>query len=168
MKTKINSPNDTLTFLLQGLYFTETKLKEEIPACCSQITSTRIRNEIDHYTGNADYRLQKLQSVFNYLMKEPLSGPNAVVNSLIRETHQLLASTISSHLKDVLSIGCIQNINAYKISGYRSAYMAAVELDLDTVTDILQQILERETETSRIFAEASIEEFNKAEQPMVT
>jgi ferritin-like metal-binding protein YciE len=165
MKTKINSLHDALTFLLQGLYFTETKLREEFPVCCSDITSTRIRNEIDNYTSNTDNKLLKLERVFNYLMKEPLTRTNEVVIGLMAESHQMLASTTSSHIKDFLSIGCIQNINAYKITNYRSAYMIAVELELDTPTDLLQQILEWEVETSQALTELSIEEFNKAQRP---
>lgn len=129
MKTKINTLSDALAFLLQGLYFIETKLKDEFPAFCNEITSARIRNEINNYTTSADNKLLKLERVFNYLLKEPLARPNAVVNGLINETHQMLASTASSHLKDILSIGCIQNINAYKISNYRFAYLIAVELE---------------------------------------
>jgi ferritin-like metal-binding protein YciE len=166
MKTKINTLSDALAFLLQGLYFTETKLKEEFPLCCNQITSDHIRNEINNYTTNADVKQLKLERVFNYLLKEPLTRTNAVINGLINETHQMLASTTSSHLKDILSIGCIQNINAYKISNYRSAYMIAVELELDTATELLQQILEWEIDTSRMLAALSIEEFNKTPQPM--
>ncbi len=165
MKTKINSLNDALAFLLQGLYFTEVKLKEEFPACCNQITSTRIRNEINNYIENADNKLLKLERIFNYLLKNPLTRNNEVVNELMNETHQMLASTNSSHLKDILSIGCIQNINAYKISNYRSAYMIAVELELDTATDLVQQILEWEIETAKVLAALSIEEFNNAQRP---
>lgn len=166
MKTKINTLSDALAFLLQGLYFTETKLKKEFPASYNGITSTQIRNEINNYTTNADNKLLKLERVFNYLLKEPLTRTNSVVNELMNETHQMLAATASSHLKDILSIGCIQNINAYKISNYRSAYMIAVELELDTATDLLQQILEWEIETSEVLAALSIEEFNKVPQPM--
>ena len=164
MKTKINSLNDALAFLLQGLYFAETKLKEEFPTCCGQITSVRISNEINNYTSNADDKLLKLERVFNYLMKEPLTRPNEVINELMRETHQMLDSTNSSHLRDILSIGCIQNINAYKIANYRSAYMIAVELELDIATDLLQQILEWEIVTGKVLAELSIEEFNKTQK----
>lgn len=167
MKTKINSLNDALAFLLQGLYFAETKLKEEFPSCCSEISSPRIRNEINNYTRNADDKMLKLDRVFNYLMVEPITRTNEVVNKLMSETQQMLGSTTSSHLKNVLSIGCIQNINAYKIASYRSAYMIAVELELDTPADLLQQILEWEIETSKELAALSIEEFNKVQRPMV-
>jgi ferritin-like metal-binding protein YciE len=167
MKTKINSLNDALAFLLQGLYFTEMKLKEEFPVCFREIASRKIRSEINSYTGNADNKLLKLERIFNYLMKEPLTRKNEVINQLMTETQYMLASTTSSHLKDVLSIGCIQNINAYKIATYRSAYMIAVELELDTPTDLLQQILEWETETSKILLKLAIDEFNKVQQPTV-
>jgi ferritin-like metal-binding protein YciE len=161
MKTKINSMNDALAFLLQGLYFTETKLKEEFPLCCRKVTSMKIRSEIEHYTGSADDKMLKLERVFNYLMKEPLTRKNAAVNDLMEETHQMLASTTSSHLRDILTIGCVQNINAYKIATYRSAYMFAVEMELDTATDMLQQILEWEIDTQKALSALAIQEFNQ-------
>lgn len=164
MKT-INSLSDALAFLLQGLYFTETKLKESFPWCCSEVSSINIRTEINIYANNADDKLLKLERIFNYLMKEPLTRDNNVMNELMNETHKMIAATTSSYLKDIVSIGCIQNINAYKISNYRSAYMIAVELELDTVTDLLQQILEWEIETGKVLARLSIEEFNKAQRP---
>lgn len=166
MKTKINSLNDALAFLLQGLYFTEAKLKEEFPACCGEISSARVRDGINHYASDADNKMLKLERIFNYLTKEPLTRTNEVVNALMKETHEMLASTPSVHLKDVLSIGCIQNINAYKMASYRSAYLMAVELEIDTVTDLLQQILEWEVETSKLLSDLSIEEFNKTQRPM--
>jgi len=167
MKTKITSLNDALAFQLQGLYFTETRLKEEFPSCCSEITSRKIRNEIESYTGGADSKMLKLERVFNYLMTEPLSRKNPAINDLMNETHQILSATTSTHLRDILAISCLQKINAYKIAGYRSAYMFAVELELDTATDLLQQILESEIDSSRSFSALAIEEFNNAQRPAV-
>jgi ferritin-like metal-binding protein YciE len=163
MKTKIKSMNDALAFLLQGLYYAETKLKEEFPLCSNKVTSTKIRNEIDNYTQSADSKMLKLERIFNYLMKEPLTRQNPAINDLMEETHDMLASTTSTHLRDILTIGCIQSINAYKIANYRSAYMFAVEMELDTATDLLQQILEWETDAHKALASLSIEEFNRAQ-----
>jgi len=167
MKTKINSLNNALAFLLQGLYYTETMLKEEFISCCSEITSGKIRSEIKRYTGIADSKMLKLERVFNYLMEEPLSRKNDVVKELMNETYLILSATTSTHLRDVLAIGCLQNINGYKIAAYRSAYMLAVELELDTPTDLLQQILEWEIDSSKSFSTLAIEEFNRAQQPQL-
>lgn len=160
MKTEINSLNDALAFLLQGLCFTETRLAEEFGSCYNQITSVPLKHAIKNYASSSKDKVLKIERIFNYLLKEPITRPNNVINELLKETGEILTGTTSTHLKDVLSIGCIQNINAYKISGYRSAYVFAAELELDTVTDLLQQILEWELETNKILATLSIEEFN--------
>lgn len=160
MKTTINSLNDALAFLLQGLYATETKLKEEFPSFCIMITSKNIQKKIEDYVASADNKMLKLERIFNYLLKEPLTRSNPAMNELVNETHQLLESTTSGHLRDIVTIGCLQNINAYKIANYRSAYMFAVEMQLDTATDLLQQILEWEMDTYKVLSALAIEEFN--------
>jgi ferritin-like metal-binding protein YciE len=162
MKTKIKSLNDALTFLLEGLYYAETKLADEFPACCGRINSPRLQDMMNSYSGSMQNKLLKLDRVFNYLMKDPEPRENKVVDELLTETRLMLSSASSENLKDVLTIGCIQNINAYKIASYRSAYLMAVELELDTATDLLQQVLEWEVETSKVLALLSIEEFNKS------
>lgn len=159
--------NDALAFLLQGLYFTETILKEEFPSCCSEITSRKVRSEIEKYTESADSKMLKLERIFNYLMKEPVSRKNDVIKELMEETRQTLSATTSTHLRDILVIGCLQNINAYKMAGYRSAYMFAVEMELDTATDLLQQILEWEIDSNKSLYALAIEEFNHAQQPQL-
>jgi ferritin-like metal-binding protein YciE len=98
-------------------------------------------------------------------MREPLTQTNDVIIELMREMHQMLDATNVFHLKDVISVGCVQNINAYKIANYRSAYIFAAELELDTATDLIQQILEWELETRKVLTELSIEEFNTTQRP---
>jgi ferritin-like metal-binding protein YciE len=164
MKPKIKSLNDALAFLLEGLYYAETKLSDEFPACCGKINSPRLHDVVNNYTGSTQNKLLKLDRVFNYLMKDPEHRVNKVVDELITETRLMLSSAVSENLKDLLTVGCIQNINAYKIASYRSAYLMAVELELDTATDLLQQVLEWEVETSRALARLSIEEFNQSEK----
>jgi ferritin-like metal-binding protein YciE len=161
MKEKINSLNDALAFLLDGLYQTETKAASEFQACCGKIHSLRLQEVVSQYVGSAQDKLLKLDRVFSYLMKDPEHRANKVVDELLTETRLMVSLATSENLKDVLTIGCIQNINAYKIAGYKSAYLMAVELELDTATDLLQQVLAWEIETSRELAGLSIEEFNQ-------
>lgn len=152
--------NNALAFLLQGLYFTEIKLKEEFTSYCRKITSPKIRNEIENYIQNAGNKISKLERVFNYLMKEPVTRPTTVIGELVNETRLMLASTPSTHLRDIVTVGCVQSIVGYKIANYRSAYMFAAELELDTATDLLQQILEWEMNTGKALSALAIEEFN--------
>jgi ferritin-like metal-binding protein YciE len=160
MKT-INTLQDALAYQLQGMLYAERKVRDEFETCQRQISSEEVSAEIHRYVGNADSNLQKLDRIFNYLMQEPIARKNDVILKMIEETHQLLGYTFSPHLKDILMVGCIQNINAYKSASYKSAYLFAVELEMDTAADLIQQILEWEMETAKVIASLSIHEFNK-------
>lgn len=163
MKT-ISSLNDALAYLIDGLYFTEKKLKEEFPSCCCKISSTKVKGSIERYLESTGDKILKLERVFNYLMKEPISRRNQVINLLVEETSKLKDLTSSAQLADILTIGCVQNINAYKIAGYRSAYLFAVELELDTASDLLQQILEWEIDMYKTLSDLAVEEFNRTQR----
>lgn len=164
MKTKINSLDDALTYLMQGLYYTEERLIQDIDSCCSNINSHAVKREIEKYKSSSQNKLLKLERIFNYLMKEPLSRKNEVTIKLLEETRNMLAASAGSNLRDQLAIACIQNINAYKVTTYRTAYMYAIELDLDNVADIIQQIIEWETADSKVLNDLAIECFNNSQR----
>jgi ferritin-like metal-binding protein YciE len=161
MKKRIESIQDALCYQLQGLLYTERKVREEFFECGNEVTSVEARNEIEKYIATTDNKLLKLERIFNYLMHEPDARENEVINKLIDETHHMIAYTNSPHLRDVLVLECIQNINAYKIATYKSAYLFAIELELDTAEELLQQILEWEIEAAKTFDLVSVHEFNR-------
>ncbi len=161
MKKSISTLQDALIDQLQGLYNGEIRVRDEMNNCAREITSPDLKALIKEYTANSDDKLQKLDRIFNYLMKEPTGGKSEVINDMIAETHRLLASASSPHLKDILMIACLQTINAYKASTYRTAYLFAVELELDTAEDLIQQILEWELATGKSLSTLSVHEFNK-------
>jgi ferritin-like metal-binding protein YciE len=164
MKAIIHSTNDALAYLLQGLYYTESKLKETLPGCFAAISSAQICDEFNSYVDGSANKLLKLERAFNYLMTDQMTRKNEAIHQLMLEMHNILEATTSPHLRNILSIGYLQNINTYKISCYRSAYLFAVELELDTVTDLLQQILEWEVDSSKVLSQLAMEEFTK-QQP---
>jgi ferritin-like metal-binding protein YciE len=161
MNQTIKTLQDAFSYQLQGLFYAERKVRDEFETCSEQITSVKVKNEILKYIDSADSKMLKLERVFNYLMQEPVPRKNEVIIKLIEETHNILVNTYSPHLKDVIMIGCIQNINAYKIGSYKSAHLFAVELELDTAADLIQQILQWELETNKALSSLSIHEFNK-------
>lgn len=164
MKSYIHTLQDTLAFQLQGLYYAEKKVKEEFEECGREVTSPKLKEEMIKHSHGADNRSLKLERIFNYLMVEPEPRENKTVVKLLEETREMMDFTDSPHLKDILMVGCLQNLNAYKISSLKSAYMFTVELEMDKASDLLQQILESELETGKTLASLSIEEFNKGQE----
>ncbi|MGC1241491.1 MAG: DUF892 family protein [Chryseosolibacter sp.] len=161
MKHHIHTLQDTLAFQLQGLLYAEQELKPELEACSSEITSDKIKAAIAIYIENADYKRSRLERIFDYLMQEPEARKNKPLKKLLEETKELLDFTDSPHLRDILMVSCLQNINAYIVSSIKIAYMFTLELELDTASDLLQQMLEWELETGKALSRLAIEEFNK-------
>lgn len=164
MKSHIHTLQDTLTFQLQGLYYAERKIRDDFEERSRELTSAKLKEEMIKYIDGADSRLLKFERIFNYLMVEPEARKNKAVMNLLEETQEMIDTTDSPHLKDILMVSCLQNLNAYKISSLKSAYMFTVELEMDTASELLQQILESELETGKALSSLAIEEFNKGHE----
>lgn len=164
MKRNIHTVQDALAFQLQGLYYAEKKMKAELEQCAYEITSEKLRTEISRYADAAENKLSKLERIFDYLMQEAETRKNKAVVTLLEETKEVMNFTDSLHLKDILMVSCLQNINAYKISTLKVAYMFTAELEMDTASDLLQQLLEAELETGKSLSSLAIEEFNKGQE----
>lgn len=164
MKKSITTLHDALCYTLQGLYFTEEKIKKEFSSCRKNITGSGLKSELDKYVESADNKLLKLQRAFGYLTQDTVSRKNEVITKMLDETHRLLSSSTSTQLKDILMLSCLQNISSYKISAYKTAFLFALELELDTVADLIQQILEWETETGKHLSPLALEMFNKIQK----
>ena len=165
MSKEIKTLQDALAYELQGMMYAENKLKHEFHNCRGDVTSVEVGKLIEEYVDDADNVKLKLERIFNYLMVEPIARKNEVINKLIDETQHLLTYTTSPHLKDILMIGCIRNVNAYKTACYQTSYLMASELEMDTPSELIQQILELELNTGKALNSLSIREFNKLNNP---
>ncbi|HOX84247.1 MAG TPA: DUF892 family protein [Chryseolinea sp.] len=161
MKKIIHNLQDALAFQLQGLLSIEKEIDHVLKTCSQYTGSPKIKKAIHEYVASASDKVLKIDRVFNYLMEEPIYRKNEIFNKMVDETHQLLSCTASVHLKDIMLITCIQTINAKKIASYKTAYIFAAELEMDTASELLQQILEWELETEKVLASLAVEEFNK-------
>jgi ferritin-like metal-binding protein YciE len=157
----ISNLHDALTYLMKGLYDAEKKLQRAIPPCSRNITADSLRVAVDAYYESSTDKLLKLDRVFNYLMTEPTGRKNEVMEKMIEDTHDLLKCATTDEMRDVILTSCIQNINYYKISGYRTAMVFALELGLDPVVELINDILTWEREASLKFTSFAINDTNQ-------
>jgi ferritin-like metal-binding protein YciE len=162
MKKSISTLQEALLYLLQGLWYTETTLIQEFKEYSNHLSSPQVKSAVLQYIDNADTNLLRLERVFNHLTTEPVPRKNEVIVAMMRETRDLLTATTDEHLRDILMIGCVQYINAYKEASYKAACLFIVEMELDGASDIIQHIWQSEHQTCQAFASLSIHEFNKA------
>lgn len=158
---KIRSIHDALAHILSGLYYSEMLIRDQYREYRSRLLSHALVTQLEQHACFCETNLLKLERIFNYLMVEPLAQKNAAIHQLTTDTRELMASVQNRSLRDILTIGYLQNIQAVKLSSYRSAYLLAAELELDTAVDLIQQILEQETSVTQLLSNLSIAEFNQ-------
>jgi hypothetical protein len=112
---------------------------------------------IPGYFGSEAMKLQVLENIFKYLMVEPLQACTEIITELTDEAIPLLSYSGNPRLHQISTIGYLQVINAYRISGYRTAYAFAAQLGLDIITEELQQLLELEISAGLELADAATE-----------
>jgi ferritin-like metal-binding protein YciE len=162
MKVHIESLCDGLAYLLQGLLFIEINLSGKYRHCEANLCSQELKKTMEGYLDSCHDHELKIDRIFSYLMKEKAARTNEVFNKITAETQFMLDSASIPGLKDILFIGCIESMISYKISSYRTAYLFAAELQLDTPCDLIQQILESEYSSRKMLSNIAIGEFNRS------
>lgn len=163
MKKKLTTLNEVLAYQLEGMYDAEKKLQYAIPICSETIRlNTVLKQEIKKYGELATDKRTKLKRIFSYLLVEPFGRKNKMIDTLLKDTHEMLSYASTDHLRETILIACIQSINHYKIAGYRTALAFAIELNLETVADLLHEILQWEKETDSALTQISIKELKES------
>jgi len=157
---RFHSLTDTLAYQLKGLYDAEHKILKAIPHCYRYTYSPRLQHELEHYCLTTNDKITKLERIFNYLMTEPAGLNSITMNSMVDELDQVTCFSIWRPRRDVLLVSSIQSIQHYKIAGYSSGKAIALELELDTVTDLLGEILAWEKQSDNALKLLASEEIH--------
>ena len=161
MKKTFTKLEDILSLELQSLYDGEKILKEEINAILPYTESEELKSILTKYAESCDHKRLKLDRMFSYLMEEPSSKENTVISKLLEEIQLRMKNSVSGKIRSLALISGFQLLNHYKITAYKTALMYSLELELDTVADLLHQIIEWERKTEKALAELSKKEFCK-------
>jgi ferritin-like metal-binding protein YciE len=160
----LQNMQDALAYQVQGLMNTEVRIRETFGDFNCHDLSMTLQEELNRYGQSAEDKITKLERIFNYLMVHEVSRRDDAANALLAEMKCTVEEPSNVPLRDILIIGCMQKITAYKTAAYQSASLLAAELELDTVAELLEQILKWEMKSSRTLSAIAIEAFNKVQQ----
>lgn len=167
MKNKLTNLTEVLAYQLEGMYDTEKKLQHSIPICVEVIKLEILKLEVKKYGELATDKRTKLKRIFSYLLIERFGRKNKVIDSLLKDTQEMIKYASTDHLRDAVVLACMESINHYKIANYNTALAFAIELNLETVSDLLHEILAWEKETATVLTKIAFEELNKKESPVL-
>jgi ferritin-like metal-binding protein YciE len=157
-KKYLTTLNDALAFQLSSMYDAEHKLRLQIPLCYPHTSFIHLQNEMVKYTEQSSNKITKLERIFNYLMEEPTGNPNGVVDKMMEEINEVMKHATSPRLRDVMLTSSLLALNHYKMGVYSCAQVVALELEIETVSDLLSEIVHWEKETNKMLSKIALEE----------
>ncbi len=160
-KPSLNNLNEVLTYILEGMYDAEKQIQEVIPEWSQHTNTTSIKNQVKRYAENTRDKRTKLKRVFSYLLTGPFKRKNGVVKKMLKEWSVVSGMTESKPLADVLFISFLMGLIEFKKTKYFSARNIALQLNLQTVADLLDEIVVWEKETANALTKIALAETNQ-------
>ncbi|CAN5357906.1 hypothetical protein BH10BAC4_BH10BAC4_20300 [soil metagenome] len=157
MKPLITNLNDALTFQLEGMHDAEKRIQKYFPSMVRHASSIKLRNEMSKYLESASDKRVKLKRIFSYLLCGPFKRKNIAMEDLLADMKSQSKLTTISVLRDRINIANLQSIIQVKISVYQNALICSEQLNLQTVTDLLEEILSWERETYKALTKIALD-----------
>lgn len=150
--------NDALAFQLSSMYDAERKIQQGMAQFCDYTNFIHLQNEIEKYIEQSSNKISKLERIFNYLMEEPTGNTNNIVGMMLQEIAANMKNAGSPRLRDLMLTSSFLAMNHYKLGIYTCAEVIALELEVETVSDLLREIVNWEKETSKSLSKIAMEE----------
>ena len=127
----------------------------------------RLGPEIKKYGETTRDKRTKLKRIFSYLLAGPFKRKSTVVTEMRDDWSRISAMTGSRQLADVTFIVFMQGMIRYKRSEYISARDMALQLNLTTVVDLLEEIMDWEQEAKTALTRIALTEVNQKVRELV-
>jgi ferritin-like metal-binding protein YciE len=150
--------NDALAFQLSSMYDAEKKVQQGMAQFCNFTNFIHLQNEIEKYIEQSSYKIIKLERIFNYLMEEPDGKTSNIVSMILQEIAANVKNAASPRLRDIMLTSSFLAMNQYKLGIYSCAEIVALELEVETVSDLLHEIVNWERDTNKSLSKIAMEE----------
>lgn len=151
MKRTLENLNEALTFHLENMYDAEKMLQRKLADFLPEISSPALKKEWTRYcNGTPDKRL-KLKRIFSYLLSGPFHRKNPAMEEMLKELKEVSSMT-KGPLRDVMLIATMDQIIQWKIAAYGTARALSMVMELQTVTELLEEIVQWEKEADAILS----------------
>lgn len=146
---KMETLHDLFEHEIADLYSAEQQLVEALPKLARAASHDELRKAFEHHleeTRDHVKRLEEIRGTLGSSMSETCEG----MKGLIEEGEEIVQAEGSPAVKDAALIGAAQRVEHYEIAAYGTARTLADELDMSEAKDLLDQILDEESNADKL------------------
>jgi ferritin-like metal-binding protein YciE len=150
---ELNSLSDVLTEELADLLSAERQLLDSMPKIAAATHSYELRDALESHLEETREHVLRLEQAFGEIGVETLPTHTCkAMRGLAQEAGDTIKATGDPVAIDAALIGAAQRIECYEIAGYGTARALAEELDLRTVSSMLDQTLDEESKANKLLS----------------
>lgn len=159
MDATIKNLSQTLAFELEGIYDLVKLLQSDLSNAIKLIEDVETRNVFNDYRRSLGDQRLKLKRIFGYLLNGPYGRKSGGTIARWDEigSHHMLPS-----LRDLLFSTSLRQEIQHIINVYNDARFIAMRLDLDTVVQLIDEILDGEEAFALTLKRISSTQVNQA------
>ncbi len=146
----LSSIQDVYAQQLSDLQSAETQLIEAWPRLAAAASDAKLKQAFTQHLEQTESHLERLERI---IATSPSTVPNdtcQALQSLIRETANVIAAEGPGEVKDVALIAAAQRIEHYEIAAYGTARALADQLDQSDARDLLGETLDEERQADEL------------------
>jgi len=143
----INNLNTLLTHKLKMLYSIETQLVEAIPNMVAVATDTDLKRALETHLEQTKEQVTRLDTIATTNSLDLFGEQDKTIASMIEHGEEMIRNVTDTALRDVVVVGAADIVECYEISLYQHAILAAKQLDMKEVEELLEDSLDEEKHT---------------------
>jgi ferritin-like metal-binding protein YciE len=138
---------------LKDIYYAEKKILTALPKMAKAARSEELRAAFEKHEAETEEQVSRLEQVFEAIEQSPKGKTCDAINGLIDEGKEFMREFKDFPALDASLIAAAQAVEHYEISRYGTLKTWAGQLGLNEAVDLLEETLEEEKNTDKLFTE---------------
>ena len=149
------------TDMLKDIYYAEQQLTKALTKMESAATTEQLKEAFSDHNYQTQKHIKRLEKVFGMIGKKPEGKKCEAIEGLIKETESIISDTPEGSMtRDAALIIAAQKVEHYEIATYGGLVQLAMTMDLDEVSELLDQTLMEEEDTDQLLTDIAEGEIN--------
>jgi ferritin-like metal-binding protein YciE len=159
---ELTTLRDALLEEVKDLYDAEKQLVKALPKMAKGAASDDLRTALENHLEETRNHVTRLEQVFEQLDERPKGKHCAGIAGIIEEGSEALEQDAHEPVMDAMIIASGQRAEHYEIAAYGTVIAWAEALELDEVSDLLNQTLDEEKAADEKLTQLAEAGINKA------
>jgi ferritin-like metal-binding protein YciE len=141
---------DLFLHTLKDVYFAENAITKALPKMAQAAEDAELKDAFETHLQQTKGQIARLEQIFQVLGQQAEAVPCEAIKGILKEGDEVAEEFAGGPASDAGLIGAAQAVEHYEIARYGALLAWAEQLELEDVSDLLEETLEEEKATDEL------------------